>query len=174
MKSYFLLMLLFILGACGGSRKVDDNTTPEKLSETILSALIHNDTTLLAKHTFADREDVKVFFTKYWDRGKLTEGYLKNVDRINGARPNVIESLERVRNRFQEKGLSDWDGMTIKNVEFSEAQRGASLANDVKIQFTNGEFVGVIITKGFAQMERGWVLLHPLQFQYYGANPFGR
>ena len=174
MKSYFILILLLVLGACGSAVKVDDNTTQEKLAETILSAVIHNDTTLLAKHTFTNRDDLKVFYEKFWETDELQHWHIKNLNRINEARPTINKSFERVRERFSQKGLEDWDGMTLKNVEFSETERGSKLAKDVKIQFTNGEFIGVIVSKGFAQMERGWVLLHPLQFQFYGANTFGR
>lgn len=174
MKGNYFLMLLILLGACGGAKRVDDNTTPEKLAETILSAVIRNDTTLLSKYTIQDREEIKVFFIKFWEQDKLTEGRLRAADRITNDRPNVIKSLEQVRNEFRQGGMPDWSDVKLELINYSESEKSPSLINGVKINFSNGKFIGVIRIDRFAELERGWVLLDPLTFDYYGPNLFGQ
>lgn len=172
-KTNFILQsVLALLFACGGAKNVDDNTTPELLSQTVLTALRQKDKSMFEKYVVQNREELKTFLSSFYNK-ELSSGHLKSIDKHMEKVPAIIQSFDFTLKRANENGLSDWSGVQFKDMTFRDASKNGKLMYaDVKIQFTKDDYLGVLLMENIIQTESGWKLYKPIKLTNYSLNPY--
>ena len=165
MKKFNLMLLLvfaLVLSACGGG-KVDDNSTNERLAETMFSAIKYNDVELYKKY-FETMEDVE------WKVANW-EGFNGDYSRRFHERmgDKHAELLERIRSEFKQNGFTDWDNAEFDMLTFQEADNsGHKLSRFNKVVFTDGDNGrGTISFTLMYENDNGWVISTFPEFSNY-------
>ncbi|GAB4237838.1 MAG: hypothetical protein Tsb0034_13140 [Ekhidna sp.] len=170
--NFTLLSVLALLFACGGAKNVDDNSTPELLSQTVLTALRQNDKPTFEKYIVQSKDELEAYLTGYYGR-ELSSGLRKPVDEWDERKEPIIKSFDFTLKRANENGLSDWSGVQFKDMTFRDVSKnGKAMYADVKIQFTKDDYLGVLLMENIIQTENGWKLYKPIKLTNYTLNPY--
>lgn len=169
-KLTLLIFLLSSVVACGGAKKVEDNSSPEALGKTILSAITHNDQELFAKYVPADEQKIRDFYQLYLKTNKLDTYQEEALQKMVERRPNTLASVKEVHQKFREGGLNDWSDVEFINVKYESQNKGANAITGLRVNFNNGDFTGTIHIGEAVEMENGWMITTRLRFEYYGPN----
>ena len=160
-----MLTFLFILSAC--SDKIDDNSTHEKLAQTLFSAIKYNDLELYSKYQESQesidwkKENWKDYRSDYAER------------RLKNNTGKEAEYLERIRKEFQEKGMTNWESAKFEMVQFESAENnGYPMARYNKIVFKDGDGgTGEIGITLMHAMDDGWIATIRPEFKGYRRQP---
>ncbi len=159
--THSLIIMALILTSCA-SDKVDDNRTIDALSQTVLTAVKHEDPELLEKY-FVTEKDL--------DWQKQNFELLKSVEEfqtklIGTDMSNVINEI---RKEAMKEGLSDWSNVSFDIVRYkSNDRKGYDTAYDLILRFNNGEnYKGTIGIHYLVKTDQGWRVYRLPEFLVY-------
>lgn len=164
---YTLLIMALILASCASDR-VDDNSTIDALSQTVLTAVKDNDPELLAKY-FVSAHDLE------WQKQnfELSKSLEEFETKLIGT--DMSKVIEDIRDEAMKEGLSDWSTVSFDIVRFkSHDKEGYEIAYDLILRFNNGEkYKGTIEIDYLVKTDQGWRVYRIPEFLVYrDANSF--
>ncbi|MEQ9297613.1 MAG: hypothetical protein RIF33_03570 [Cyclobacteriaceae bacterium] len=158
---YILLIVSLILASCA-SDKVDDNSTIDALSQTVLTAVKYEDPELLAKY-FVTGRDLE------WQKEnfELSRSLEEFETKLIGT--DMSKVIEDIRNEAMKEGLSDWSNVTFDIVRFkSHDKQGYEIAYELILRFNNGDkYKGTIEIDYLVKTAQGWRVYRIPDFLVY-------
>lgn len=141
MKSiFYFVCVTFILVACGPT-KIDDNSSPSKLGETLFCAIQTNDQELYLKHFYTE-EDVEHYLT-----GSEADENTKKKERERQQErsKSIARTLQSIRLQAESKGVTDWSKAKFLRVTYDTRDKvnrigPMSHAANLRLKF---EYVGL-------------------------------
>lgn len=119
-----MLLSIVLISACGGGT-LNDNSTAEKLAQTVLSAIKENDPDRLSDKYFTDASNLKEHYKTLLELDADTD---RQLERMIENLMDMPVHIEDVRKRFSQKGLSDWSDVEFSKITFEDVSR-----NNVKV-----------------------------------------
>ncbi len=167
MKKQLLFLLFITLLSCDdGSSIINDNSTLEKLGDTFISAVITQNSEILNDKVFTQASDYKAFRQQHL--GRWTDALEEDLPTYIENFSKIPSSALRVKSEFNRLGLNDWSEVKFEKMTYKDASRNnAVMYNNVYLDFTNGEYKGVIKIGSLAQTKSGWLLLNQPEVQGY-------
>ncbi|WP_339697236.1 hypothetical protein [uncultured Roseivirga sp.] len=167
MKKLTMLLSIVLMSACGGGT-VNDNSTAEKLAQTVLSAIKENDPDRLSDKYFTNASNLKEHYKTLLELDADTD---RQLERMIENLMDMPVHIEDVRKRFSQKGLSDWSDVEFSKINFEDVSRNnVKVYSRTMVEFTNGEFGGVIGIGEMTETEDGWKLTTAPRYSQYGRN----
>jgi hypothetical protein len=161
----YLLAIVLVLTACG-SGHMNDNSTPEKLAETVLSAIKENDPDILSDKYFTNSGKLKEHYQVILDVDVDTD---RQLERMIQRLSDMPAHIEDIRKRFSENGLSNWSDVKFSKMTFDDISRNnVKVYSRTMVEFTNGEFGGVINIGEITETKDGWKLTTAPRYSQYG------
>ena len=206
---YIVILAVSIFTNGCAQSKIDDNTSPEALAKTLLSAVKTNDQTLFDKHLLTVEDDIysdtlNYFRNANWyttimqDFRKVeseSDKYKTIYERMDGGKEawlaqynpdkilenkrktaeeeiaNKSKNAFRLKDKFRERGLTDWSNVEFENFSFRFVRDG-QVTNNNKIRFRNGDYIGAITMPAFIKASDGtWRFHNQPSYSNYGYLP---